>query len=223
MQVFDLSMPVDVGHFRWPVQRGTKGRLADGDLFEAGWLHTTCHGFTHVDAPSHMVPGGPTLDALNLTSVVGRAAVIDITGIMPDQEISVERLSERAGHLNTGEIALFKTCWDEQRDYRTEGFWRDAPYLSRGACEWLLHRQPSAVAFDFPQDWTIRRLLDGEMRPIEEHVSHDVLLRNGITLIEYLTGMRQVHSLKTFLCAQPIKLEAADGAPARVIAIEGLL
>ena len=60
------------------------------------------------------------------------------------------------------------------------------------------------------------------MRPIEEHVSHDVLLRNGVTLIEYLVGVRQVETDRTFLCALPIRLAGADGAPARVVALPDL-
>ena len=43
----------------------------------------------------------------------------------------------------------------------TPEFWTEAPYMSRDAAEWLLERAPRAVAFDFPQDYTIRLLLQG--------------------------------------------------------------
>ena len=33
MTVIDLSMPVDAGHFRWPVERGKKGNFEEGSLF----------------------------------------------------------------------------------------------------------------------------------------------------------------------------------------------
>ena len=110
-----------------------------------------------------------------------------------------------------------------QRDWRTEAFWREAPYMSREACAWLLDRGPTACAFDFPQDYTIRLLLDGEVRPIPEHVTHDVLLRNNVTLIEYLVGTHAVTASRVFLTALPIKLVGSDGAPARVVAIEGII
>ena len=223
MNIIDLSMPVDTGHFRWPVERGKKGDFAGGDLFEASWLRTSCHGFTHMDAPRHMVPGGPTLDSLDLARVVGPAAIIDLSDVTPKEEITAARLAPAAGHLQSGEIALLRTGWDQQRDWKTEAFWRDAPYLSRCACEWLLDRRPTACAFDFPQDYTIRLLLDGEVRPIPEHVSHDVLLRNGVTLIEYLVNTMAVPGSRTFLAALPVRLAGADGAPARVIAIDGMV
>ncbi len=223
MRVIDLSMPIDTGHLRWPVERGKKGDFADGDLFEASWLRTSCHGFTHMDAPRHMVPGGPTMDDLDLNRVVGRAAVIDLSDIAPNEEIDAARLAAAADHLAPGEIALFRTGWDRHRDWKTAAFWKDAPYLSRDGAEWLLSRGPTACAFDFPQDYTIRLLLDGEVRPIPEHVTHDVLLRNNVTLIEYLVNTMAVTSPHTFLTALPIRMAGSDGAPARVVAIEGLV
>ncbi|WP_204304130.1 cyclase family protein, partial [Stenotrophomonas maltophilia] len=87
-----------------------------------------------------------------------------------------------------GEILLLSTGWDRRRDYRTRDFWLDAPYLTRGAAEWLKARRPTALAFDFPQDYPIRLLLDNKHVPFSEHVTHDVCLRAGITLIEYLVN-----------------------------------
>jgi len=220
MNVYDLSMPIETGHIRWNVETGKRGNFAEGDLFEVSWLHTTCHGFTHVDAPRHMVPGGAVLGDLSLDRVIGPASVIDLTGVQPNEAIDAKRLDSAGAHVAGNQIVLFKSCWYLQRDYHTESFWREAPYLTRDAAQWLLDRRPTAVAFDFPQDWTIRRLLDGDVRPIEEHVTHDVLLRNNVTLIEYLIGTEQITTDQTFLCAQPLHLPEADGAPARVVAID---
>jgi kynurenine formamidase len=78
-----------------------------------------------------------------------------------------------------------------------------------------------AIGFDFPQDYPIRLLLKGEeKRPFEEHVTHDILLRSGVTMIEYLCNTVALTANRTFLCALPLKVPAADGAPTRVIAIE---
>ena len=213
-------MPIEPGHIRWPVERGKRGDFDKGDLFEVSWLHTTCHGFTHVDAPSHMVPGGATLSDLQLDRVVGTASVISLPDITANEAITPERLVAAAPDLAKDRIIVFRTGWYEQRDWQTEAYWRDSPYLTRAACEWLLQKNPTAVAFDFPQDWTIRCLLDGEVRPIHEHVSHDVLLRNNVTLVEYLINTLSLSGADVLLCAQPLNLPSADGAPARVVAIE---
>ena len=218
MTIFDLSMPIEEGHFRWPITHSKKGDFAQGDLFEVSSIHTGCHGFTHIDAPCHMVPGGKTLDDLDLRTVVGPAAVINLKGIAPNTEITDRHLAEAAPHLKTGEIVLFRSCWDQQRDWHHPAYWRDSPYLGASACHWLKARKPTAIAFDFPQDYTIRLLLDGDLRPIEEHLSHHLLLRDGITLIEYLAGTATITERRVFFCALPLRIPSADGAPARVVA-----
>jgi kynurenine formamidase len=47
-----------------------------------------------------------------------------------------------------------------------------------------------------------------------------VLLREGVTLVEYLSNTVKLKKPRTFLCALPLKVQNSDGAPARVIAIE---
>jgi kynurenine formamidase len=65
-------------------------------------------------------------------------------------------------------------------------------------------------------------LLDGIFAPRPEHVTHDVLLKAGVTLIEYLVNTSELAGPRTFLCAAPLLIPTADGAPTRAFAIEGL-
>jgi arylformamidase len=219
-RIIDLSMPIE-DHFRWPVERRVSGSHAQGDVFEATWAGWTVHGFTHMDAPRHCVPGGPTTETIPLERTVGDAAVVDLAPIQPNEAITEVRLEAAAGHVQPGDIVEKKSCWEQQRSPRTPEFWTEAPYMTREASEWLLARQPSAVAFDFPQDYTIRLLLKGERRPLVENVTHDVLLRNGVILIEYLSNTVALAGRRTYLCCLPLKIPGSDGAPARVIALEG--
>lgn len=218
-RIIDLSMPIE-DHFRWPVERHIKGDQAKGDVFQATWIGVTVHGFTHMDSPRHCVAGGPTTDDVPLEQTIGEAAVFDLAPVQPNEAITPERLMDAAKLLRPGDIVVMRSCWEQQRSPRTEGFWTDAPYLTRAAAEWLLARQPKAVAFDFPQDYPIRLLLKGETRPLEENVTHDVLLRNGVILIEYLSNTAALVEPRSWFCCLPLKLPGADGAPARAIAIE---
>jgi len=213
----DLTMPI-IDHFRWPVERRLVADHAKGDLFQVTWQGFAVHGFTHMDSPRHFFPDGKTTDDLELEQTIGRASVIDLLGIEPRSAIDADSLEAAGKYVAPGEIILFKTGWGEQRDVTTPDFWLDAPYLQRSAAEWLLSQRPKAVAFDFPQDYVTRLLLSGEIRPIDEHVSHDVLLRNDVVLIEYLTNTRALTSDHVDFCCLPLKLPAADGAPARVVA-----
>jgi len=155
--------------------------------------------------------------------VVGPARVINLRDVAPNIPIDAARLDQADPGGADGEMLLLSAAWDEKRNNTTAAFWKDAPWLTRDAAEWLLARKPTAVAFDFPQDYPIRLLLDGVIAPTGEHVTHDVLLRAGVTLIEYLVNTSALKRPRTFLCAAPLKIAGADGAPARVFAIEGLL
>ena len=218
-RIIDLSMAIE-DHFRWPVERRLTSDHAKGDLFQVTWLGWPVHGFTHMDSARHFFADGKTTSDIPLETTVGEAAVVDLTPVAPNQAITVERLEAAAGHVQSGDIVVMKSCWEQHRSPKTPEFWTEAPYMSRSAAEWLLERRPRAVAFDFPQDYTIRLLLKGEVRPVAEHVTHDVLLRNGVILIEYLSNTAALAAPRTFLCCLPLKVPDADGAPARVIALE---
>jgi len=221
-RIIDLSMAIE-DHFRWPVERRLTSDHARGDLFQVTWLGWPVHGFTHMDSPRHFFADGKTTDEIPLETTVGEAAVVDLRPIAPNEAITAERLAASAGQVREGDIVVMKSCWEQQRSPGTPAFWAEAPYVSREAATWLLARDPRAVAFDFPQDYTIRLLLKGEVRPVAEHVTHDVLLRNGVILIEYLANTAALAAPRTFLCCLPLKIPDADGAPARVIAIEDAL
>lgn len=222
MRIHDLSMPVIADHFRWPAPRTVTGDHSETAPFQVTKINLSCHSFTHVDARRHMLPGAPTIDQTAPADVAGPCFVADLSDVEPNQELTAERIDAALENYGGEPIILMRSAWDAQRDWRTEAYWRDAPYMSREACRAVMKRAPNALAFDFPQDYTIRLSLDGITPPIQEHVTHDEILRHGVTLIEYLIGAGAVTGQRTFLCALPIKIEGADGAPARVVAIDGV-
>ncbi|MBK1657392.1 cyclase family protein [Paracraurococcus ruber] len=221
MRIVDLSMPI-APHFRWRTQVSITGDIAAGDQFRISRLDAACHGFSHVDAPAHILADAPTIEATPLDRVVGPCRVLDLRDAPDNRAIDADRLAAADPGGPPGEILLLSAGWDRRRDHKTPEFWREAPWLTRDAAEWLLARDPKAVAFDFPQDYPIRLLLDGQQVPFDQHVTHDVLLRRGITLIEYLVNTAALAGPRTFLCAAPLLIPGADGAPARVFALEGL-
>lgn len=221
MEIIDLSMPIEP-HFRWPVDLAIKGDIAAGDPFRVSRISMTCHGFSHVDAQAHVIAHSPTIEATALSRVVGPCRVLDLRDVAPNQAIDADRLAAADPGGPEGEILLLSSGWDTKRDYRTREFWLDAPYLTREAALWLKDRKPTALAFDFPQDFPIRLLLDDKHVPFDQHVTHDICLRAGITLIEYVVNTSALKNPRTFLCAAPLKLPNADGSPARIFAIEGM-
>ncbi len=220
MRIVDLTLPV-TNHFRWPLERGRKGSFAAGDAFEIGWFKTGVHAFTHMDSQKHILPDGFSTDGIALERTVGDAAVIDLALIASNTPVDAVMLEKRASHVEPGDIAVFKSGWDRVHSPFTPEFWTEAPFVTRDGAEWLLARGVSTVAFDFPQDYVIRGTLAGEPpRPLAENVTHDVLLKNGVVLIEYLVNTVELRGPRTRFCALPMKLADSDGAPVRAIAFE---
>ncbi len=216
-RIIDLSYPIE-DHFRWKVERGLAAAFERGDQFQITKIGFGVHGFTHIDAPRHMLPEGGTTSEFRLESLVGEAVVVDLSHLEPNTAITPAHLA--ASPIFPGDRVLLATRWDRRRSLHSPSFWTEAPYLTREACEWLAAREPSAVGFDFPQDQPIRNLLSGKTSPMQEFVSHDVLLRRGIPLIEYLCNLGEIAQPRIEICALPLHIPDADGAPARVIGLD---
>lgn len=219
-RLVDLSMPIVTDHFRWPAAREVSGDWSDASPFRVTRVSLSCHSFTHVDARRHMLADGEPIEATPLDAVAGPCFVADLSDVSPNEAIGAARLERALEDRADERIVLLASGWDRQRDWREASYWREAPWIERDAAEHLASLDLTAVAFDFPQDRTIRLSLDGVVPPIAEHITHDVLLRRGVTLIEYLVNTRALEHSRVFLCALPLKIEGADGAPSRVVAIE---
>ena len=221
-RVVDLSTPIRSDHFRWPVRRELR-RTHEKDGVQVTWLGTVVHGFTHIDAPRHFEPEGATSDQLDLNTVVGEAAIVDVRRVGADSPIKAEHLRAAGGHVRDGDIVLVRAGWDEVESVDEPAFWARSPWMTPEAAEWLLGKNVRAVGFDFPQDRCIRNFLTGAPNgTYEEHVTHYVLLRRGVILMEYLCNLAALRGDRTYLVALPLKLPQADGAPARIIALEDM-
>jgi arylformamidase len=223
MEIIDLTMPVDAGHFRWRAERSVRGDFARGDLFEASTMLLPCHGFTHVDARAHMIAGAETIEKTPLCAVVGACAVVDLSDAGPEAAIDAGLIQARLGAYRPGDILLLRTGWDRQRSPSSREYWTQSPYVTRDAAEFLLTLDLKTIAYDFCQDFVVRQFLDGgPIPPIAQHVTHDLLLRNGVTMVEYLVNCASLTKPRIFFSAAPLKISGADGAPARAFAIESL-
>lgn len=222
MRIIDLSMPISDAHPRWKTEVTFTGDIAKGDTSRATWLKVSCHAFSHVDARRHCYLDGRTIEETPLGDLVGRADVIDLMDVRPLEAIGPERLAPRTGKLKKGGMALFKSGWDRQRSPYTREFWLDAPYLTREAAEWLLATGIRTIAYDFPQDYAIRLSLTGKKSPLVDMVTHDILLRADVHMVEYVVNTAEITEPEVFFSAAPLKIPGSDGAPARVYCIEGL-
>jgi kynurenine formamidase len=220
MRVVDLSFPVKP-HFRWNVATELRSAHAKGDLFQATLLTIHCHAFTHVDAPVHFLPGDRHIAELPVDQWIGQAAVVDLTHIRENGEVTEADLERRAQHVRAGDIVLLRTDWPKRVSVETERFWRDAPYTGQSACGWLIRRQVKAVGYDYPSDYCVRTMIFEPEKKLtrEDNTTHHAFFPAGITVIEYLTNLDRIGVPRCRFVALPLPVEGADGCPVRAVAI----
>jgi kynurenine formamidase len=220
VRVVDLSFPIRP-HFRWKVAREVRASHARGDLFESSTMALPCHAYTHVDAPKHFLPGMPAIDEMPLDQWVGDAAVVDLTHLGANAEVTAAELDRHAGHVGAGDIVLLRTDWPRRVSVDDERFWRDAPWTARSACEWLVARRVKAVGYDYPPDYAIRTTIFEPATRVtaEECTTHHVFFPRGVTVVEYLTNLHEIGAARCRFAALPLKLVEADGSPVRAIAL----
>jgi arylformamidase len=200
----DVTVPLGSNLVRWPGDPPLElERISDfsrGDESTFSSIRMGLHTGTHVDAPLHFVHGGDTVIEMPLDVMVGPARVIECFADV----ISAEEIE--AGHIESGERILFKTrnsaLWEQG-----SGFREDFVHLSNEAARELAKRRPRLVGIDY--------LSVSGYRKNEVEV-HRTLLEAGIWIVESLDLSRVEPGWHQLLCL-PLKIVAAEGAPARVL------
>ena len=67
------------------------------------------HGFTHVDAPCHMIHGGRTLDDCDLNQLCGEAAVVDVSDLVPSGASMLTSLSNAVTTSRQGDLLILRS------------------------------------------------------------------------------------------------------------------
>ena len=220
MRVVDLSFPIKP-HFRWAVEPRVVKSHDRGDHFQSTVLTIACHAFTHVDAPVHFLPDGRDIAAMPIDQWMGPAAVVDLSHLGENAEVSAAELDRHAEHVDAGDVVLLRTDWPRKVDVGTERFWKDASWTGAGACDWLVKRRVKAVGYDYPPDYSVRTSIfaPGTALRREDHTTHHIFFPAGITVIEYLTNLDQIGARRCRFMALPLRIQGADGSPVRAVAL----
>jgi kynurenine formamidase len=215
--LIDLSIPVKHGDGRL----GVEVAFGTPYTFEScGWRGSTfsmfAHYGTHVDAPNHFIEGATAIDQAPLNHLLGPAALVELDDHGQEAAITGATLEARGRSVRRGDIAILRTGWSD-RCWGTAPFWTEGPYLTLDGADWLVERGVRAVVYDFSEEYAVRRPgFQGK-----DCVVHHRILGEEIYNIEYVQGLGKIHAPRLAIIALPIKLVGCDGAPARVVAIEG--
>ncbi len=210
MTIHDISVPLRNGMPFFPGDPAPQiTRLADharGDAWTVTHLSFSAHIGTHVDAPLHRIWDGAPVDALDLHTLIGPAYVADLTSL--PTEIAAVDLEAAAIPQDTVRL-LLKTR--NGALWQREGFQADYVALTDDAADWLIERGIRLVAVDY---------LSADLDRAQEFPVHTKLLGAGIAIVEGVL-LDAVTAGRYILVCLPLRVQDADGAPARAVLVSG--
>lgn len=181
------------------------------------------HTGTHIDAPSHAIEGGRSINEVTLGELVGDALVLHLADrVGPGTRIDAAMLEpELERFVAVPRIVLLHTGWD--RHFTTEAAFQH-PYLARDAAVALWERGMRVLGVDMlSPDRTAADVAGGgaglgqgmDVSPVVFPV-HDVLLGGDGLIVENLRGLERLETLaKVGFFPLPL---TGDGAPVRAVA-----
>jgi arylformamidase len=200
----DISVPLKTGMVHYPgdtpVRIERDSDMAKGDPVNVSRIIMSAHSGTHVDAPLHFLEKGNSIDHVPFDAMGGRARVI---GIRDQESIGCQELESL--RIDSGDILLFKTR--NSTLWHQDGFCRDYVHLSTAAAVFLATKGVKTVGIDYLSVGGYER---------NEMEAHRTLLEASIWIVEGLDLSSVEPGIYDFMCL-PLRLEGAEGAPARAV------
>lgn len=160
------------------------------------------HQGTHLDALSHFLPGGRTLDQMPLDWFFGPAFVAHIPKAA-NETITVEDFAPYRHQLVPGARMIYATGWAAQ--FGQANFFTEFPTLALDAARYLADSGLRLLGMDTP---TPSR---------EAYESHHILLGADIVIVESLTNLQELPH-QFHLATFPLNFAGLDGSPVRAVA-----
>ena len=207
MQIKDITLPVYPSMPVWPgdeeVTLYRQQKIENGNNANVSFLGFSVHTGTHIDAPYHFLQDGYTVECIPMDRMIGEVQVIEI----PDsaQSIGVKELSSAGIHQHTSRI-LFKTTNSLYWEKHEQKFQKDFVALENDGAQWLVDKGIRTVGIDY---LSIAPFSRGKQ-------THETLLKSEILIIEGLNLSGIEVGVWNLICL-PLKLNGAEGSPARVV------
>ena len=183
---------------------------------------STTQSFTHIDAPIHFDINGIPIDKVPFAQLINEAVVIDMLHKQPGEGVTAKDLEDSRAVVNAGDMVIIRTGWTD-RAFGKKFFWEKMIYLAEDAADWLIDKGITALLQDFMTDIPPVKVCQAcnSLIPAKKFCpNHKKFLPRGIILIEWCTNLAAITKPRVLVVALPLKIKGADGAQARVIAIE---
>jgi arylformamidase len=207
MRRIDVSMPLADGMPVFPgdtpFESSPTHGLERGDPYRLSRLVLGSHAGTHIDPPSHFLPGGTTVDQIDLDVLQGTCEVLDVPA--PARAVGpadVARIPSGTTRV------LFRTS-NSARWARERAFFPDYVAVAPEAAAPLLARGIRLVGIDS---------LSLESDPTGRFPVHHTLLSGGALILEGLLLADAAPGTYELECL-PLRLRGGDGGPARAVLV----
>lgn len=213
MKVVDISWPITPAITEYKNKKTVEFHTIkefDSDRCRESNISLNAHTGTHIDAPSHFLQDGITIDQIELENCFGPSLVLDMTRVkerIGKEELIAQEHKQR--QIKKDDIILLKTL--NSNIGATEKFDPEFVYLSADGAEYLASKGIRAVGIDYL----------GIERSQQGHPTHYVLLSKEILIIE---GLRLAHIKpgEYYFCCLPLNTMGLEAAPARAVLIDEL-
>ena len=215
LRYIDLTQFVEKGMPVWPGEPQPVIREAmtiEKDMCSVQSIHFNTHVGTHLDAPSHFIKRGMTLDQIPLDVLIGRAVIVDLLHKGEKDVITKKDLQRHETRIAHGTRVLLKMGWD--KSYGSERFFTGFPCLALEAARYLASRKIILLGMDTPSPSLVND---------PDQMIHKTLLGAGIVLLEGLKNLNLIQGDECELIALPAPFKDFSGAPCRVVAVEDSL
>ncbi|TVL97668.1 MAG: hypothetical protein CV080_09840 [Candidatus Kuenenia stuttgartiensis] len=204
MTFYDVTVPISNAMITWPSDPAVSitgtSLISRGDFCNLSELKIGSHCGTHIDAPSHFLENGRTIDQLALENLIGEATVFEFKN---KENIDVSDIKQL--QFDNVKRVLFKTVNSSYWKFST--FKKDFVYLTKDAAQYLVDKGIRLVGVDY---------LSVEKFESQLAETHHTLLRNDVIILEGL-DLSNVERGRYELIALPLKIKDGDGSPARVV------
>ncbi len=205
MRSIDVSMPLHIGMAAFPGDPAFESSpfrsIARGDGYNVSRIALGTHAGTHVDPPLHFLPGGASIDEVDLARLNGPCRVV--------------RIADRCAAIGPAEVAriprgttrvLFRTRNSARWEASGE-FFPDYVAVRPSGAAALVARGVRLVGVD---SLSVENDPSGAFPVHHELLGHDVLIVEGLLLAKAPPGAYDMRCL-------PLRLRGGDGGPARVV------
>jgi arylformamidase len=184
-------------------------RISEGAALDTSELFVPSHAGTHIDAPSHAIADGKTIDQLDPGRFVGPAVVCRTTRGSGEQ-ITVSDVLDGGPEPRSGDMVFLHTGWAAK--FGGEDYF-DHPSVHPDLARWLVDVGVTLLALDLvTADLAHVRRDEGFDFPV-----HKILLGNDVLIAENVADLTPFAGRRVYAYAFPLLVRGGDAGHARIV------